>query len=128
MPLFAASPVETEKAAEEKRDTLKAEFLRSNHMEPRFDFTLENIRTKEQLQERIDLLRRLDEVMEDALKSEGDPTIARVNLSIVAMPLGVDVNLSGDEEQYSSSTPSMLIFAWNRLETGGFAIKMITAG
>jgi len=126
MPAFAASPVAAENAAEDKRNMLTAEFMRSNHMDPNLDLDLDNIRSKRQLQGRVELLTRLDKFLEDALKNEGDPTVVRANLSIATMPLGVDVDLSRDEGHYGSSTPSMFMFLWHRLATGGFAVKMIS--
>lgn len=128
MPAFAASPVPALSAAGHKWDTLKAEFLRSNHMDPNFHLDLNNVQSERQLQERIELLTRLDKFLEDALKHESDPTVVRTNLSIAAMPLAVDVDLNQDEGQYVSSSPSMLVFLWHRLATGGFAVKMITGG
>jgi hypothetical protein len=125
MPTYAASPVAALSAAENKREALKAEFLRSSHMDPNLDLDLDNIGSKRQLQERVELLTRLDKVLENALKNEGDPTVVRANLFIVKMPLGVDVDLSRDEGHYGSSTPSMLMFFWDRLEKGGFVVKMI---
>jgi hypothetical protein len=127
MPAFAASPVPALGAAEEKRETLKAEFLRSNHLDPKLDLDLDNVQSERQLQERIDLLTRLDKFLEEALKNESDPTVVRTNLSIAAMPLAVGVDLNQDEGQYVSSTPSMLAFVWHRLATGGFAVTTITA-
>jgi hypothetical protein len=128
MPVYAASPVTALNAAEHKENALTKEFLQSNHMDPGLDLDLENIRSKTQLQERISLLKRLNKFLEEALKNDSDPTIVRANLSIVMMPLGVDVDLSQDEGQYVSSTPSMLMFLWHRLASGGFAVKMIAAG
>lgn len=127
MPAYAASPVAALNAAEGKRDALKAEFLRNNRLDPHFDLDLENIRNRDQLHERIELLTRLDKFLEDTLRNEGDATVLSANLSIAMMPLGVDVDLSQDGGQYSSSTPSMLVFLWDRLATGGFAVKMISA-
>ncbi len=128
MPVFAASPVAALRAAGDKEVMLTKEFLQSSHMDPNFHLDLDNVQSESQLQERIELLTRLDKSLDDTLKKEADPTIVRANLSIAAMPLGVDVYLSRDEEQYSSSTPSLLIFVWHRLATGGFAIKTITGG
>lgn len=128
MPTFAASPVPALSAAGYKQETLTAEFLRSNHMDPNFHLGLDNVQSEKQLQERIELLTRLDKFLEEALKNEGDPTVVRANLSLVTMPLGVEVNLSRDEGHYGSSTPSVLVFFWDRLATGGFAVKMITGG
>lgn len=128
MPAFAASPVSALSAAEDKREALKAEFLRSNHMDPNFHLDLDNVQSEKQLQERIELLTRLDKFLEDALKNEGDPTVFRANLPIAMMPLGIDVGIGPDEDQYLSSSPSMLEFVWHRLATGGFAVIMITAG
>jgi hypothetical protein len=128
MPAFAVSPVSALSAAEDKREALKAEFLRSNRMDPNFHLDLDNVQSEKQLQERIELLTRLDKFLEDALKSEGDPTVVRANLSLATMPLGVEVDLSRDEGHYGSSTPSMFVFLWDRLATGRFAVKTITVG
>lgn len=128
MPVYAASPVTALNAAEHKENALTNEFLQSNHMGPGLDLDLENIRSKTQLQERIALFKRLNKFLEEALKNDSDPPIVRANLSIVMMPLGVDVDLNQDEGQYVTSTPSMLMFIWHRLATGGFAVKMIDGG
>ena len=128
MPAFAASPVPALSAARHKWDRLKAEFLHSNHMDSNFHFDLDNVQSERKLQERIELLTRLDKFLEDALKNEGDPTVVRANLSIAAMPLAIDVDSSQDEGEYVSSSPSMLMFVWHRLATGGFAVKTITGG
>lgn len=56
MPAFSASPVAAENAAEDKRDTLKADFLRGNHIDPDLDLDLDNVQSERQLQERIELL------------------------------------------------------------------------
>lgn len=127
MPAFAANPVSALGAAGDKRNTLKAEFLRSKHLDPNFHLDLDNVQSEKQLQKRIELLTSLDRFLEDALKKEADPTVVRSNLSIAAMPLAVDVDLN-QEGQYVSSTPSMLVFVWHRLTTGGFTIKSITGG
>ncbi|MGB8029717.1 MAG: hypothetical protein WCF30_08620 [Terracidiphilus sp.] len=126
MPAFAASPVSALSAAGHKREALKAEFLRSNHMDPNFHLDLDNVQSEKQLQERIELLTRLDKFLENTLKNEGDPAVVRANLSIATMPLGVEVNLSRDEGHYGSNTPSMFVFFWDRLPTGNFAVKTIT--
>lgn len=93
-----------------------------------FHLGLDNVQNEKQLQERVELLTRLDKCLEEALKNEGDPTVLRANLSLVTIPLGVDVDLSRDEGHYGSSTPSVLVFFWDRLATGGFAVRTITGG
>jgi hypothetical protein len=128
MPVFAASPVTALSAAGDKEVMLTKEFLQSNHMDPNFHLDLDNVQSERQLRERIELLTRLDNFLEDSLKNEADPTVVRANFSIVTKPLGVDVYLSRGEEEYSSSTPSLLVFVWHRLATGGFGVKMIAAG
>lgn len=126
MPAFAASPVAAENAAEDKRDTLKAEFLRSNHMDPHFDFDPENIRSKKQLRDRIDVLERLDKFLEQALKDEADPAVVKANLSVVTIPMGVGTISGLGKGLYGSSTPSLFEFYWQRLPTGSFAVKLIS--
>jgi hypothetical protein len=126
MPAFAASPAAAENAAEKERDTLKAEFLQSNNMDPNINLVdFDNIQNERQLQERIELLTRLDRFLEDSLRKEADPAVVRQNLSILTMPLRVDVDLN-QEGQYVSTSPPKLLFLWQRLATGGFAVKEIT--
>jgi hypothetical protein len=126
MPAFAASPAAAENAAEKARDTLKAEFLQSNNMDPNINLVdLDNIQNERQLQERIELLTRLDRFLEDSLRKEADPAVVRPNLSILTMPLRVDVDLN-QEGQYVSTSPPKSLFLWHRLATGGFAVKEIT--
>jgi hypothetical protein len=126
MPAFAASPAAAGDAAEKKRDTLKAEFLKSNNMDPNFNpVDVDNIQNEKQFREWIELLTRLDRFLEDSLRKEADPAVVRSNLSILTMPLSVDVDLS-QEGQYVSTSPPKLLFLWHRQATGGFAVKEIT--
>lgn len=124
MPVFAASPL----AATQATEGPIAEFLRNNHMDPEFDFDLENIRTKQQLRERIDLLRRLDRFLEEALKNEGNPTLVKANLSVAAIPLGVGANTENGQVLYSTDTASGIVIYWRRLPAGGFAVILISEG
>jgi len=126
MPTFAASPAAAGDAAEKERDTLKAEFLQNNNIDPNIDpVDLDNIQNEKQLQERIELLTRLDRFLEDSLREEADQAIVRANLSILTMPLSVDVDLN-QAGQYVSSSPPKSLFLWHRVPTGGFAVKEIT--
>ena len=126
MPTFAANSAVAESAAEKRRDTLKAEFLQSNNMDPNINLVdFDNIQNERQLQKRIELLTRLNRFLEDALKKEADPAAVRQNLSILMMPLRVDVYLN-HEGQYVSTSPPKSLFLWHRQTTGGFAVKEIT--
>jgi len=126
MPAFAASPAAAGDAAEKERDMLKAEFLQSNKLDPNINpIDFDNIQSERQLQERIELLTRLDRFLEDSLRKEADPAVVRQNLSMLTMPLSVDVDLN-QEGQYVSTSPPKLLFLWHRLATGGFAVKEIT--
>ena len=129
MPNFAANPLVAIRAAGEKREALKAEFLRKNHMDPDFHFDLENIRSRGQLRERIGVLRRLDKFMEEALKNEADPSVVRANISVATIPLQVGQGgpfSQDDQTQFSSAIASLLVIYWQRLPTGGFAVKLIS--
>ena len=128
MPVFAASPLVATQAAAEKLEILKAEFLRQNHMAPDFKFDLENIRSKGQLQERIDVLKRLDRFVEEALRNEDNPALIKANISVATIPLGVGFAAYGPEGQmlYATDTASLLVIYWQRLRTGGFAVKIIS--
>jgi hypothetical protein len=128
MPAFAASPIAALSAAGDVQKALTAKFLQTNHMNPDVHLGLDNVHSKKQLQERIALLTRLNTFLEDALKNQSDPTIVKANLSLVTIPLGMGFDPRQDEGPYSSSTPSMLLFFWERLTTGGFAVKTITGG
>lgn len=127
MPAFAANPLVATRAAAEKWDELKAEFLRNNHMDPDFDFDLENIRTKEQLRERVDVLRRLDKFLEEALGNQADPALVKANISVALIPLGgIVVNTRNGRVIYQSGTASLIVIYWRRLPTGGFAVHLIS--
>lgn len=126
MAAYAANPAAAENEAEKVRDTLKAEFLKSNSVDPRINpVDFDNTQNERQFQERIELLTRLDGFLEDSFRKEADPAVVRSNLSILTMPLRVDVDLS-QEGQYVSSSPPKFLFVWHRLATGGFAVKEIT--
>ena len=129
MSTFAANPLVATQAAEEKWEALKAEFLRNNHMNPEFDFDLESIRTKKQLREQIDLLRRLDRSMEEALKIEPNPALVKANISVATIPL--EVGQGGpfnqdDKTQFSCAIADLLVIYWRRLSTGSFAVIMVS--
>jgi len=95
-------------------------------MDPNINLVdLDDIQNERQLQERIELLTRLDRFLEDFLRKEADPAVVRQNLSILTMPLRVDVDLN-QEGQYVSTSPPKSLFLWHRLATGGFAVKEIT--
>jgi hypothetical protein len=126
MPTFAASPAAAEDTAEKERDTLKAEFLQSNNIDPNINLVdLDKIQNERQLQQRIELLTRLDRFLEGFLKKQADPAVVRSNLSILTMPLRVDVD-PNHEGQYVSASPPKSLFLWHHLVAGGFAVKEIT--
>jgi hypothetical protein len=126
MPAFAANPAATGDAAEKKRNTLKADFLRRNKLDPNMNLIdLDNIQSEGQLQERIELLTRLNRFLEDSLRKEADPVVVGANLSVLLMPSNVDVDLN-QAGQYVSSSPPKYMFLWGRVATGGFAVKEIT--
>lgn len=121
MPAFAASPLVAIQASESPME----EFLRNNHLDPDFDFDPENIRSKEQLRERIDLLRRMDKYLEEALGKEANPAFVKANISIATIPLGIVADTENGQVIYSSGGASLLVIYWQRLPTGGFAVKLI---
>ncbi len=126
MPGCSASPAAAEGAAEKQRDALKAEFLKRTNMDHSINLVdFDDIRSEKQIQERIELLRRLNSFLEDSLRKNADPAIVGANLSIVTMPLSVDVDPS-QAGQYVSSSPPKSLFLWHRVATGGFAIEEIT--
>ena len=126
MATFAASPAIAENAAEKQRDALKVQFLQNNQMDPNISLVdFDDIRNERQFQERMELLTRLDRFLEDSLRKDADPAVVRQNLSILMMPLRVDVYLNQEGEFVSTSPPKSL-FLWHRVETGGFAVKEIT--
>jgi hypothetical protein len=130
MPSFSADPVAATRAAADEIDTLQKEFLRDNHMDPDFNLGPENIRSREQLLERIDLVGRLNKFMEEGLKNDADPALVKANISVAAIPLEVgQEGLFGqdDKTQFVSGTACMLVLYWQRLPTGGFAVKFIYA-
>lgn len=126
MPAFAANPLVATQAAAQKWDALKAEFLRNNHMDPDFDFDLENVRSKEQLRERIDVLRRLDKFLEEALRNEADPALVKANISVAAIPSGVGAYTRDGQVLYGTDAATVIVIYWQRLPTGGFAVHLIS--
>jgi hypothetical protein len=129
MPTFAASPLAATQAVGDKLETLKAEFLRKNRMNPDFHFDPQNIRSKEELLERIDVLRKLDKFVDEALKNEAIPALVKANISIATIPL--QVGLGGpfnqnDKTQFGSAIAALLVIYWQRLPTGGFAVSFIS--
>jgi hypothetical protein len=126
---FSADPVAAIQATEEKMDALQKEFLQANHMDPHLDLDPAKIQNKEQLQERIDLLRRLNRFMEEGLKSDADPALVKANISVATIPLGVgQESLFGEDDktQVVSVTASLLMIYWQRLPAGGIALKYIS--
>ncbi len=126
MPAFAASPAVAEDAAEKKRNMLAARFLQNNNMGSNISLIdFDNIQNVKQLQERIELLKSLNSFLENSLRKEADPIIIEQNLSVLAIPLRVDVDLNQEGLYESASLPKSL-FSWRRVATGGFAVKEIT--
>lgn len=125
MPAFAASPLVATQATEGPL----AEFLRNNHMDPDFDFDLENIQSKKQLRERIEVLRRMGKFLEEALRSnETDPALVKANISVAVLPLGIGADSPNDSTRYNTATASGILIEWQRLPKGGFAVKLISQG
>jgi hypothetical protein len=120
-PAFAASPLVATQAAEGPL----TEFLRNNHFDSDFNFDLENIRSKEQIRERIDMLRRLDTFLEETLKNEADPALVKANISVATIPLGIFADSQNGQVLYQSGTASLMVIYWRRLPTGGFAVHLI---
>jgi hypothetical protein len=126
MPAFAANPAAAESAAESKRSVLKAEFLRKNRMDPDLDLALENIQSKAQLRERIDVLARLDSFMEGVLKNEAKPALVKANVSVAAIPLGLGADEYGRQVLYGSGVASLFVIYWQPLSKAGFAVYGIS--
>jgi len=129
IPSFSADPLAATHAAADKMGALQAKFLRDNRMDPRLDLDAENIRSREQLRERIDLLKRLNKFMEEGLKSDVDPALVKANISAATIPLGVGhqgIFGEDDKTQFVSGTASMLEIYWQHLPAGGFAVKFIS--
>ena len=126
MPAFGVSPDAAENTAEKKRDTLKAEFLQNNNMDPNINVVdFDNLQNEKQLQERIEVLKRLDSFLEDSFEKKTDPAVVRQNLSILMMPLRVDEYLD-HKDQYVSTSQPRLLFLWHRQVAGGFSVKEVT--
>lgn len=123
MPAFAASPLVAIQASEGPLE----EFLRNNHMDPDFDFDPEKIRSKEELRERIDLLRRLDKFLEESLRKKADPVLIKANISVAIIPFDVGTDTWNGQVVYGSDTASGFVIGWQRLPTGGFAVRLISA-
>lgn len=124
IPTFAANPLVAMQSS--KWDALEAEFLRKNHMPAKFDFDPEDIRSKEELRERLDVLKRLDRFMEEALGKEANSALVKANLSVATIPLEVGAYTREGVVLYGSGTASLIVIYWQRLPTGGFAVYGIS--
>ena len=125
-PAYSANPTAAVAEADKERDALKVDFLQSlsldRNMNP-IDF--DHVQSGKQLQERIGLLRQLNLFLEESLRKKADPVVVGANLSVLMMPLSVDVDLNR-AGQYVSTSPPRSLYLWHRIETGGFAVKEIT--
>lgn len=126
MPTFAANPYVTTQAAVGKWRALQAEFLRNNRMDPHLDFDPENIRSKKQLRDWIAILKRLDKFMEEALNNEANPAVVKANRAVATIPVEFGTDSDRGKGVYTSDTASLLLFYWQRLPAGGFAVKFFS--
>jgi hypothetical protein len=126
MPAYAASPAAAENAAQTQRDAFQAQFFQRNNIDPNINpIDFDNIQGATQLRERIELLTRLNRFLEDSFRRVADPVVVEANISILTMPVSIDVDLN-QADQYVSSSPPKSLFLWHRIATGGFAVKEIT--
>ena len=64
--------------------------------------------------------------MEEALlRDKADPAVVKANISIATVPLGIGADTENGQVIYSSGGASLLVIYWQRLPTGGFAVKLI---
>jgi hypothetical protein len=126
--IYAANPSSALAAARKKHEALTEQFLQKNNKKPDFIYDLqdlESLKSPEQLRERILWLRRLDDFLEQALKSQGDSSAFEANklISLVALQLG---SLTQTQESFLAVTSPGLVVGWRRSATGSLAVAEVS--
>jgi hypothetical protein len=123
---YAANPSKALQAAAHKLDDLARQFLRNNNKSPDFEYDLQNISTQDQVRERIDWLRRLDELYEETLKKDAAaPALVEANKSIATIPWGLEAVTRGSETFFATTASGVVVY-WQRLPTGALVVKEIS--
>ena len=127
--IYAANPSSALAAARKKHEGLTEQFLQKNNKKPDFMYDLqdlESLKSPEQLRERISWLRRLDDFLEQALKSEGDSSAFEANkfISLVALQLGSLYTQT--QESFLAVTSPGLVVGWRRSPTGALAVAEVS--
>jgi hypothetical protein len=125
LPAYAANPLTARQAADQKHKALEAQFLRNDVKGPDFLYAPQYSKSVGEVRERIDLLRRLDEFLEETLKKDAVTDVVEANESTATIPLQVEgVRRGGDT--FFVSTASGIVIYWERLTTGAFAVKDVS--
>ncbi len=129
MDIYAANPSSALAAARKKHEALAAQFLQENNRSPDFIYDLEDLeslKSPEQLRERISWLRRLDDFLEQALKSGGDSSTFEANksISLIALQLG-SLNKQTQESFLVVTSPGLVV-GWRRSANGALAVTEVS--
>lgn len=129
MPIFPANPTSALNLAWKKQEALTKEFMQRNNKNSDLVNDLqgfESVRTSEQIRDRVDVFRRLDNFLEQKLQAQDiAPTLA-VNKSIFTIALELGSTEPSEETSYAVMTASGLIVVWKPLKTGGLAITRVS--
>jgi hypothetical protein len=129
--IYPASPSNALSVARHKRQTLLREFLRKNGKSSDFIYDLEDlesIRSVEQLRERISWLKRINDSLEESLKTENRSPNPDVNRSIstIGLQLGAIATGPGKENSFLVVTAPGLVVAWMRPGDGPWCVTKIS--
>lgn len=127
--IYAANPSSALAAARKKHEALTEQFLQKNNKKPDFIYDLqdlESLKSPEQLRERISWLRRLDDFLEQALKSEGDSSAFEANKSISLIALQLGSLYTQTQESFLAVTSPGLVVGWRRSATGALAVAEVS--
>jgi len=129
--IYPASPTNALTVARHKHQTLLQEFLRKNGKSPEFIYDLEDlesIQSVEQLRERISWFRRINDSLEEAMRTENrspDPDVNR-SISTIGLQLGAIATGAGKENSFLVVTSPGLVVAWLRPDDGPWCVTRIS--
>jgi hypothetical protein len=116
------------RAAVREQDDLAAQFMRNNNKSPDFRYEVQNaqiVSTHEQLRERIGWLRRLNDFLEENLKKDTAADVAAANKTIATITWEVEAVTKGSDTFFATTASGVVVY-WQRLPTGGFAVKDVS--
>jgi hypothetical protein len=128
LPTYAANPLAALRAAVKEQDALAAQFMRDNKKSPDFRYEVQSpqlVGTGEEARERIDWLRRLNDFLEENLKKHTAADVVAANKTIATITWEVEAITKGGDTFFATMASGVVVY-WQRLPTGGFAVKDIS--